>query len=233
MKICLPLLSVILCLPCVVIADEIRLSSVETPDQVGTFYIDDMQNSGDVSNQQGQVACIDQLPFAITVGDLAGADILGRARKDFLLFRLPSLQGKKLTGAKLRLFLGEIQHEAKEKPLPPVWVFHAEKWDDGAWVSDPRMRGVQTSHFGDTENFSTKLPLCGPDDKAGFIELDVTGMIQADYQRSPEPVAAFRIEVSDHEQLDITDEYPNTYNFWGPAMLQHPDHVPALELSFE
>lgn len=214
-------------------ADEIHLNSVETPDQVATFYIDDHQNSGEVSGPQNLIAIIDQHPYAITVGDIGSDSVAGRIRKDFLLFALPSLQGKKLTEAKLRLFLGNLQHEAGEKPLPPAWIFHASKWDDVMWTADPRWHGLQTFHFGDTEIFSKKLPLCGSADKPGFVELDVTEMIRSDYDRGASPVAAFRMEISDRENLDAADQMANNYNFWGPGMLQFPDKVPALLLSFQ
>lgn len=229
----LPLLAVFSAFSCAVRADEIHLNSVEMPDQTATYYIDDLQNSGEVSGPQGLIAIIDQHPFAITIGDVGSESIPGRVRKDFLLFGLPSLQGKKLTEAKLRLFLGNTQHEAEEKPLPPAWIFHASKWDDGMWAADPRWHGLQTSHFGDTENFSKKLPLCGSADKPGFMELDVTEMIRSDYERDATPVAAFRLEISDREKLDAADQRANTYNFWGPGMLQFPDKVPTLILSFQ
>jgi|GEM_PF-3180806 len=218
---------------CVGMADEIHLNSVETPDQTATYYIDDLQNSGEVSGPQGLISTIDQHPFAISIGDVGSSSIPGRVRKDFLLFGLPSLQGRKPTEAKLRLFFGSVIHEAGEEPLPPAWIFHASKWDDGMWMADPRYHGLQTSHFGDTETFSKKLPLCGSADKPGFVELDVTDMIRSDYERNAEPVAAFRLEISDREKLDTTDQHTNTYNFSGPGMLQYPDKVPTLILSFQ
>jgi len=59
-------------------------------------------------------------------------------------------------------------------------------------------------------------------------------MVRKDYERGGEPVAAFRLEVTDREKLDITDQQPNLYVFWGPNFTpRKPDRVPTLTLSFE
>jgi hypothetical protein len=65
------------------------------------------------------------------------------------------------------------------------------------------------------------------------IELDVTGMIQADHQRTPEPVAVFRPEISDYEALDTADSLVNACRFTGTGEQNQPDKSPALILSFE
>jgi hypothetical protein len=135
----------------------------------------------------------------------------------------------------VRLFLSQVVHEAEDKPLPPAWLFHAKAWPDEAWLSDPKGHGLQTSHFSDKEIFSEKLPLCGPDDRLDFIEIDVTAMIESDYQRNPQPVAVFRLEISDYEALDIADSFVNAYRFSGPgaAIKNQPDKVPTLILSVD
>jgi len=215
-------------------ADDIILNSVQTPDEVGTYYIDDMQNSGEVSGpQQGKIAKIDNESFSIQVGDIGRAGIQGRMRKNFLLFRLPPLEGRKVERAALKLFLGSVMHESAEKSLPPAWLYHAKQWDDEMWETDPRFHGLQTSHFGETDSFSKKQPLCGAGDKPGPIEIDVTEMIKGDFTRAASPVSAFRLEISSPESLDIADELSNSYNIWGSGMLQHPEHVPTLLLSLE
>lgn len=216
-------------LPWAAWADEIHLSSVETPDQMEGCYIDAFTNSGETSPQNPIPLEVD----AIQVGDVKGTGMPGRIRKGFLLFRLPALDGKKLSGATLRLFLGIVLHEKKDQPMPPLWLFHAGQWADESWLSAPPMRGLRPSHFSDTDAFGDKIPFWDQDAKPGVIELDVTTMIRRDYGRSAEPVAAFRMEVSDPETLDITDEYSNSYNFYGPGMLQKPERVPTLILSFE
>lgn len=221
-------------LPLSAVADEVILNSVQTPDGVGTYYIDDMQNSGEVSGtQQGKIAKIDNENFSIQVGDIGNENIQGRMRKNFLLFRLPPLEGRVVERATLKLFLGSVLREVPDKPLPPAWILHAEQWDDEKWQADPRWHGLQTSHFGETGSFSKKLPLCGSGDGPGSIEINVTEMIREDYKRAASPVAAFRFEISEPESLDITDELSNSYNLWGSGMLQHPEHVPALLLSLE
>lgn len=212
-------------------ADEIHLSETESPDDVVVYFMNDLQNRGEVVGSN--FASAEETSWTFHIGDLGDGTIPGHMRKNFLMFHLPSLEGKKITNATLRLCLGSISHEAAEKPLPPAWLFHAEKWDDGAWLSDPRRHGLQNQHFSDKGSFTTKLPLCGPDDRPGVIELDVTGMIQSDYQRTPEPVAVFRLEISDAEALDIADSLPNVYRFVGTGELNQPDKSPTLILSFE
>jgi len=214
-------------------ADEIRLNLEESPDQVGTYYIADRENSGAVTGPQtGKILHIDEKGWPIHLGDWAAQEGPGFMVKYFLLFRLPALEGKKLTRATLRLYLTQIRHDATEKPLPPALLVHAEDWLDARWSADSEFHGLQTSHFADQEAFSNPTPLCGPDSKPGFIDIDVTGMIGTDYRRDPEPVAAFRLEMADHETLDSTDGLGNFYNFWG-TMPSLPDRLPTLVLSFE
>jgi len=227
-------LAVTACIPLAAWADEIRLSSVETPDQMEGYYIDALTNSNDASDrQQPGIARITQEAQALQVGDVKGAGLPGRIRKGFLLFRLPALDGKKLSGATLRLFLGNVLHEKEDQPMPPPWLFHAGQWVDENWLSAPPMRGLRPSHFSDTDAFADKIPFWDQDAKPGVIELDVTTMIRRDYERSADPVTAFRMEVSDPQTLDITDENSNSYVFYGPGMLKNPDRVPMLVLSFE
>jgi len=229
----LPLLTVIAGLSAATAADEIRLNLLESPERVGTYYIADKENSGEVSGaQQGKVLCIDQKGFPMHVGDWAASDSPGYMVKYFLLFHLPAAEGKKLARATLRLFLSQIRHDSTEKPLPPASLIHAENWQDALWTTDSEFHGLQTLHFADQEAFSSATPLCGPDSKTGFIDIDVTSMIERDYQRDSEPVAAFRMEMADHETLDITDNLGNSYNFWG-TMPQIPDRLPTLVLTFE
>lgn len=229
----LPGLAIMALFPSSIMADDILLNLEKSPDQVGAYYIADKDNSGEVTGpQQGRVSCIDQKGFPMHVGDWAATETPGYMVKYFLLFHLPSVEGKKLAHATLRLSLSQVQHDAVEKPLPPAWLFHANDWQDEVWATDSGFHGLQTRHFADQEAFSTKIPLCGPDTKPGMIDLDVTEMIKSDYRRNPEPVAAFRMEMTDHESLDITDGYGNSYNFWG-TMLQAPDRIPTLVLSFE
>lgn len=214
-------------------ADEIRLNLDESPDRVGTYYIADRENSGEVTGpQHGRVLCIDQKGFPMHVGDWATADTPGYMVKYFLLFHLPPLDGKKLTHATLRMYLSQIRHDAMEKPLSPLSLFHADTWQDANWLTDSEFHGLKTLHFSDSDLFSKKIALCEPDTKPGFIETDVTAMIASDYRRDREPVAAFRMEMADHENCDITDAFGNSYNFWG-TMLEIPDRVPTLVLSFE
>lgn len=225
--------AVFACLSCAAMAaDEIHLNPVETPDQACAYFVDDMDNSGNVSGPQEKIALMNESSLGFEVGELGTATIPGRVRKEFLLFHLPALEGKKLTNATLRLCLAQVRHEAVEKPLPPAWLLHANTWLDEQWSSDSRWHGLQTSHFADQKIFSEKIPLCGPDDKIGTIELDVTGMIQADYQRKNEPVAAFRTEISDREGFDITDNLENHYVFYGTGV-KHADKAPTLILTLE
>lgn len=229
MKHLLPCLAAIAWLPCISMADEIHLNPMETPDQVRAYLIEDMGNLGEVSGPQERVERIDQAPVSLHVGDL-----VDRARKNFLLFHLPSPPaGKKVTCATLRLFLTGIEHEAADKPLPPAWLFHAGEWPDESWLADTDWHGLLPVHFADNEVFSQKIALCGPDDRPGFIDLDVTGMIQSDYQRHDKPVAAFRLEISDREALDCSDESTNQYKFFGPGQLNAPDGANSLVLSFD
>lgn len=226
-------LAVAAMIPLTARAEEIRLNLAESPDRVGTYYIADKVNSGEVSGaQKGQVLCIDQKGFPMHVGDWAASDSPGYMVKYFLLFHLPAVEGKKLTRATLRLFLSQIRHDTTEKPLPPASLIHAENWQDARWSVDSEFHGLQPLHFADQEAFSNSTPLCEPDSKTGFIDIDVTNMVGADYQRDPEPVAAFRMEIGNPETLDITDNLGNSYNFWG-TMPQIPDRLPTLVLSFE
>jgi hypothetical protein len=222
-------------LACPAQADEIELNSIQTPDAVGAFYIDDLQNSGEVSGPpQGHIGRIDQLPYAIQVGDIWRSDLPGRIRKNFLLFSLPELQGKTVKQAILHLYLSEIKQEGPAK-LPPAFVFHAETWDDGAWSADPRFLGLQTSDYADVEKFSTKRPLCGTGDTTGAsVDIDVTDMIRSDYRRNDLPVAVFRLEVADQQVLDISDTSSNFYAFPGPGLTQMPEKtLPSLRLTLE
>jgi len=215
------------------LADEILLNPTETPEEIAAYYIDDMENSGEVNGPQGAVIRMDKEPMAILVGDLGSPDTPGRLRKYFLLFHLPALAGKKPTQATLRLSYAGPRHEAEENPMPQAMVFHAKSWDDQRWLSDPNWHGLQTSHFADGQAFSKGIPLCGPDTPLGLIELDVTDMIQEDYRRSDEPVAAFRLEVSGRDALDITDNRANFHVFSGPGQFDHRNNAPTLVLSFE
>lgn len=214
-------------------ADEIHLNLAETPDRVGTYYIADKENSGEVSGpQQARILQIDNNAWPMRVGDWK-ADLGqgGYMVKYFLLYHLPPLEGKKLKQATLRLFLHQIQHETTEKPLPPVWLFHAQDWADENWNADSQ--GLRHHHFSDNESFSQKLQLCTSDARVSdFLELDVSKWILSDYQRKTEPVAAFRLEIGDHETLDISDDASNSYTFGGTS-LQAPRTLPTLILSFE
>jgi len=212
-------------------ADDILVSSVETPDNLAAYCIDDMTNTGQVTGPQQDH--IIPNPGAMQIGDVGNPDTNDRIRKEFLLFHLPSLAGQKLSHATLRVFFSECRQEAREKALPPAELFHAEKWNDETWLSDPVYHGLETSHFSDNEVFSRKTALCESGDKPGFLELDVTDMIRADYGRSSEPVAVFRFEVSDREALDISDKMMNAYFVYGPGMLEQPGRVPTLILSCE
>jgi len=214
-------------------AGEIRLNLEESPDRVGTYYIADKENFGTVSGpQQVKVLHIDDKGWPIHVGDWAAQEGPGYMVKYFLLFHLPPAEGKKLTRATLRLYLTQIRHDATETPLPQALLVHAEDWPDARWSANSEFHGLQTLHFADQEAFSNSAPLCGPDSKPGFIDIDVTGMIDSDYRRESEPVTAFRLEMADHETLDSTDGLGNSYNFWGPVP-QTQDRLPTLVLSFE
>jgi len=227
-----PCLAVLICFFRAAVAGEVELNLMETPDRVGTYYMADKENSGEIMGGQDRILSIDERGWPMHVGDWGGEGGAGYMVKYFLLFHLPPLDGRKLTHAALRLFLSQIRHDAAG-PMSPAWLFHAGDWPDGSWADDSIFHGLQTLSFGDEETFSEKIPLCSTDDNPGIIELDVTGMIEADYQRSPEPVAVFRMELGDHEQFDITDELQNSYNFWGPDALAAPEKSPTLMLSFE
>lgn len=213
--------------------EEICLNVPETPARASVYYLDDMENLGEVSGPQKKIIRIDEQPFALQVGDLFTSSLSGRQRKGFLLFRLPPLEGKKPFRATLKLFLRNVVSAQKGHPLSSGWLFHAGDWPDDKWEPDAEWHGLQTSHFSDKGTFSEKIPLCQPGDKSGFIDLDVTKMILADYQRSGEPVAAFRIEISNTESFDVTDEHGNYYSFSGPRMSNNSDKAPALVLAFE
>jgi len=229
-----PCLAVLICFSGLAIADEVGLNLMEAPEQIASYYICDLENSGEPFGAQSGVCRMDDKSFPMHVGDWRQGETAGCVVKYFLLFRLPPAEGRALKHATLRLFLGQVLHEVADKPMPPAFLFHAPEWPDEAWTSDGRNHGLQTSHFGDDATFSQNVPLCGPDSRVpGFLELDVTSMIQTDYQRSEQPVAAFRLEMADHESLDITDDLQNSYNFWGPGMLDIPERGPSLVLSFD
>jgi hypothetical protein len=212
------------------LADEIVVSSTDMPDEVVAYYVDDFENSGQVSGPPAGKVIVET--ESIQVGDVGNPEVQDRVRKGFLLFHLPPLDGRKLKHAALYVHFG-IVHDATEKPMPPAWLFHADEWRDEAWEADPRWRGLATSHFGDTQLFSSKLPLCGSDDKPGLIELNVTEMIQADYKRTNAPVAVFRLEISDREALNITDQRRNAYGFVAPGNSVKANKVPRLVLTLE
>lgn len=230
-KIVLLVLSVF---PLVSMADDIRLNLVETPDQASAFYIDDPDNSGEVLGPpEAHIACLDQVLDSLAIGIVGNPEAGFRVRKGFLLFRLPSQDGKKLERAILQLFLAQIRKESSDKPLPPVWLFHASEWLDDSWDGNPRYKGLTTSLFGDKDLFKEKVPVCGQDDAARkTINIDVTAMVKKDYQRNGKPVAAFRLEISDRQKLDLADEKLNLYNFTGPSD-SDLNKVPTLVLSFE
>lgn len=213
---------------------EVVLSETETPAEAAVYYIDDKKNTGVVAGgQRGAVVPIDEIPTAsIAVGDLGGADIEGRMRKFFLMFRLPPKTDKKLSQAILQLRLGYITNGNPGSPLPPVALHHAGEWLDEKWEADPEFHGLETAHFGTTDIFSEKTGVCDAATKPGVVTMDVTKMIQADYARASEPVAVFRLEISDPDKvLDILDQVSNNYSFYGPG--QVPDKAPALQLSFK
>lgn len=226
----LALLSALL-LACLAQADEIVLNTIQTPDEVGAFYIDDLENSGD---PKAGACRIDQLPFSLQVGDIAGADLPGLIRKNFLLFLLPELQGRTVKHAALRLTLSRVLHEGAAK-LPPAFLLHAKQWEDGAWSADPRLLGLRPTDYADVENFSTKVPLCGSGDAGGSpLEIDVTEMIRSDYKRGDFAVAVFRMEVADQQTLDVTDGLSNQYVLPGPGQTNQPERVlPSLVLTLE
>jgi len=213
---------------------DIVLCEAETPAETAVYYIDDKNNTGVVAGgPRGVIIPIDETPDAsIAVGDLGGPDIEGRMRKFFLMFRLPPKADRKLSQAVLRLRLGHITNENPESPLPPVALYHAGEWLDEKWDADTDFHGLGVANFGDTDLFSEKINVCDAATKPGFVTLDVTKMIQSDYERASTPVAVFRLEISDPDKvLNILDQTSNNYNFFGPG--QSPDTAPALQLSFE
>lgn len=210
-------------------ANEIHLNELESPDDAAVFYLSDSDNRGEIVRADFSGTKEESVGFH--VGDIGDSNNKGSIRKDFLVFRLPALDGRKLSRATLRLDLVRVTHDAADKPMPPASLFHAEKWNDESWQET--RHGLQNQHFADTEVFLKKIPLCGPDAKPGVIELDVTDMIRADYLRSPNPAAVFRLEISDFNQLDVADSLANAYRFTGPGAVSKPDKVPTLVLAFE
>jgi hypothetical protein len=231
MKPLLTCLTAIAFYPIALIADDVIVNSITMPDEVVAFCMDDAENTGAISDDPG--GKVNPEAGAFQIGDVGNPNVSNRVRKGFVLFHLPAPDGKKLSRATLRLYATRINREASDKPLPPLWLVHAENWRDDLWTSDVRWRGLATSHFADDESFSKKLQLLTSDDKPGPIEVDVTEMIQADYQRTSTPVAAFRFEISDREALDITDGLVNSYVIVGPGVRAQPERVPALTLTFE
>lgn len=221
--------------------EEIVLNSTQTPDDVGTFYLDDTANTGEVSGRPREtIAVMDHKPHAIVVGDAGKEIIAGRIRKVFLLFRLPDLQGKTIKEARLNLRTGKF-HQQGPAPLPPLFLLHAKNWDASLWESDPPRRGLQLTDFADVENFANRKDVCGPGiPPVTPVSIDVTDLIKANYESGPRPVAAFRLEVADPQSLDITDELYNFYVFVGPGQFtqgngaQMPESArPSLSLIVE
>jgi len=210
--------------------EEIILNSTQTPDDVGSFYLDDAANVGEVSGgPRERIAVMDHAPIAIQVGDVGNENIPGRIRKAFLLFRLPDLQGKTLKRAVLNLQSGNV-HKDGPAPLPPLFLFHAAQWDADSWETDVPRRGLQLSDYADTEKFSTRKDVCGPGQPPTTpISLDVTDMIKANYEQGSRPVAAFRMEVGDQQTLDITDELYNFYVFVGSGQFTMANGEPMPE----
>ncbi len=231
MKPLLICLAAFACYPLALTAEDILVNSITMPDEVVAYFMDDFKNSGMVSGLQG--GKVNPTAGSLQVGDVGNPDVPYRVRKEFVLFHLPPLDGRKIAHATLRLNIGSITHQATDKPMPPLWLVHAEDWRDDSWTSDLRWRGLTTAHFADDQSFSKKLQLITSDDKPGPIEVDVTEMIQADYQRTTTPVAAFRLEISDREALDITDQLANSYSIFGPGNLSLPAKVPAITLTLE
>ena len=223
----LPLLTAIGWLSCsCMAANEVELSSAKTPDFASVYTIDDVNNSGEPSSPE-YLLRLSKLSTPLYIGDVGQINMPGTIRKGFLLFRLPPQEGSRMPKrATLRLYLSGMQSEAGT--LPSVLLFHAEKWRDEAWQADGDLHGLQTSHWADNKAFSKKIPLCGPDSEPGFIELDVTEMIQSDYRRNAQPIAAFRMEVDDQKSLDPHDGLRNNYQFWGSDMVQDPQKLPTL-----
>lgn len=231
MKPLLICLATIACLSPALTAEEVLVNSITMPDEVVAYFMDDFKNSGMVSGDPG--GKVNPEAGALQIGDVGNQGVQDRVRKEFILFHLPDAGGRKLASARLRLYATRINREAPDKPMPPLWLVHAEDWRDGSWTSDVRWRGLATSHFADDQNFSKKLQLITSEDKPGPIEVDVTEMIHADYQRTTAPVAVFRLEITDREALDITDGAPNSYVILGPGVRTQPEKIPALTLTFE
>jgi len=148
-------------------------------------------------------------------------------------FRLPEKTEKKLARAELSLFLGFRSSDKTGGAIPPLHLVHAKNWPEDSWQNDPDFRGLTTASFSDNESFGERLEI-GDDIKNGPFSADVTQMVQEDYERGKQPVAVFRIEISDGENLDVTDDVSHTYNFWGPgqAVDKSPGRAPTLNLTF-
>jgi len=231
MKPLLACLTAIAFYPIALTADDVIVNSINMPDEVVAYFMDDANNSGSISGDPG--GKVNPESGALQIGDVGNPNVSNRVRKAFVLFHLPAPDGRKLARATLRLYVSRINRDAPDKPLPPLWLLHAEDWLDDLWTSDARWHGLSTSHFADDQNFSKKLQLITSDDNPGSIEVDVTEMIQADYQRTSTPVAVFRFEIADREALDITDGSVNSYVIIGPGVQVQPERVPALTLTFE
>lgn len=231
MKPLLICLAAFACHPLALTAQDILVNSITMPDEVVAYFMDDFKNSGMISGDPG--GKVNPEVGALQIGDAGNVDVPNRVRKEFILFHLPDSDGKKLAHATLRLYATRTNREAPDKPMPPLWLVHAEDWRDDSWTSDVRWRGLATHHFADDQDFSKKLQLITSEDKQGPIEVDVTEMIQADYQRTTTPVAVFRFEITDREALDITDGAANSYVILGPGVRTQPDKIPALTLTFE
>lgn len=211
-------------------SQEVLLNEVETPDRTTAYFIDDKTNSGEVSGGPRGVVCpIDGPEASIAVGDVVAPGAPGRVRKIILLFHLPAMPDKKLAGAVLRLRLGHVENGTREKRLSPASLLHAGNWPDARWDADPEFHGLDAPAFSDRANFAEQADVCNASAKPDFVTVDVTRMIQDDYARNPEPVAAFRLEVPD--EFDITDDVANAYHFFGPT--QREDYVPTLQLDFD
>jgi hypothetical protein len=210
--------------------EEIILNSTQTPDDVGSFYLDDPANVGEVSGgPRERIAVMDHNPNAIQVGDVGNENVPGRIRKVFLLFRLPDLQGKTIKEARLTLQSGNV-HQQGPAPLPPLFLLHAKDWDADRWESDPPRRGLEVSDFGDVDNFSRRKDVCGPGiPPVTPVSIDVTDMIKTNYDSGPRPVAAFRLEVGDPQSLDIADDLYNFYVFVGPGQFTKENGEPMPE----
>lgn len=214
--------------------EEIILNSTQTPDEVGALYLDDLTNSGQVlAGSRERISFLDDNP-GFNIGDVGNYGIPGRIRKVFLLFRLPDLQGKTVKRAVLNLHLSSVQQDGPAT-LPPLMLLHAKQWDADLWESDGPRRGLQLSDYGDEENFSTKMEVCGPGHELQSpLSIDVTEMIKSNYNLDSRPVAAFRLEVADQQSLEIGDDLYNFYVFVGPGHFSRPESTrPSLSLVVE